>query len=111
MGAFGFLRSQIATSKIDRDLDLAQGTHCWSFWPWALGLWLISPGFWPAPIRPISRMVDNCSKTGRDGAGLLPLQSNINLLGSHGTEGVGSHRPADVPAARGRPAGHLFYAE
>src|SRR5215470_14744018 len=105
MGAFGFLRSHIATSKIARDPHRAQKTA-------RLGLLAPGSGHWAGfPFRPISRIVDNRGKTGRDGAGFLPLQSNINLLGSHGTEGVGSHRPADVPAARGRPAGHLFYAE
>ena len=39
-----------------------------------------------------------------------PLQSNVNLLGFHGTEGVGSDRPAHLSFARGRSAGHAVYA-
>src|ERR1700732_1687060 len=39
-----------------------------------------------------------------------PLQSNVNLLGFHGTEGVGSDHPAHLSFARGRSAGHTVYA-
>src|SRR4029077_16152956 len=43
---------------------------------------------------------------------LSPLQSSINsdLLGSHGTDGVGSDCAAHISAARGRFAGHAVHA-
>src|ERR1039458_4238898 len=34
----------------------------------------------------------------------------LNLLGIHGTEGIGSDRAAHLSAARGRFAGHAVYA-